>query len=103
MCGSFASIVYSITRTTNDSVWIKQIVKYQCTDDYLQNIFLYYELMIDGIANTLTTATFLWGVLFAIHIIFFIARMYIGDLYSKREPVQEAESIEQQQMPLDVL
>jgi hypothetical protein len=42
MCGAFASIVYSIVNATGDSTWIKQIVKYQCTDSYLQNIFLYY-------------------------------------------------------------
>lgn len=51
MCGTFASIVYSIVNATSDSTWIKQIVKYQCTDSYLQNIFLYYELIIDQTAT----------------------------------------------------
>lgn len=51
MCGACGSIIYSIVGATSDSTWIKQIVKYQCTDSYLQNIFLYYEHMIDQIAT----------------------------------------------------
>ena len=84
MCGAFASIVYSIVNATSDSTWIKQIVKYQCTDSYLQNILLYYEIMIDQTASYLITACFLWGVLFIAHIVFFVIRTYIGDLYSKK-------------------
>lgn len=39
---TFGSIVYSIVTTTSDSVWIKQIIRLQCTDTYLQDIFRYY-------------------------------------------------------------
>ena len=40
LIGLFAPVVYSITVLTSESVWIKQIVKYKCTDTYLQNILL---------------------------------------------------------------
>jgi hypothetical protein len=103
MCGACGSIIYSIINTTSDSTWIKQIVKYQCTDSYLQNIFLYYEYMIDQTATYLVTACFLWGVLFVVHIIFFATRNYIGDLYTKKEPIPEASSISQEPLPLDIL
>ncbi len=87
LLGSFGSIIYSIVNTTIDSTWIKQIVRYQCTDNYLQNIFLYYETNLDQISTTLIKASFVWGVLFTIHIIYFVARNYIGDLFSKKEVV----------------
>jgi hypothetical protein len=103
MLGTFASIVYSILNTTKDSTWIKQIVKYQCTDNYLQNIFLYYEYMIDQTATYLLTASFICGVLFIAHIVFFATRTYIGDLYSKQEAVPEASSVSQEHIPLDIL
>lgn len=100
MVGAFGSIIYSIVNATSDSTWIKQIVKYQCTDSYLQNIFLYYEHMIDQTSTYLITACFLWGVLFIAHIIFFTARNYMGDLYTKREAVPEVSSISEGQQPL---
>lgn len=103
MCGAFGSIIYSIYNATNDSTWIKQIVKYQCTDTYLQNIFLYYEYMIDQTATYLITASFIWTVLFFAHIIFFATRTYIGDLYSKKEPVAEIPSESQEPLPLEIL
>jgi large-conductance mechanosensitive channel len=102
MFGAFGGIIYSIVNTTSDSTWIKQIIKYQCTDTYLQNIFLYYEHMIDQTSTYLVTACFLWGVLFVAHIIFFAVRNYIGDLYSKRDAVPEVSALSdsQQQLPL---
>lgn len=103
MCGAFGSIIYSIVGATSDSTWIKQIVKYQCTDSYLQDIFLYYEYMIDQIATYLITATFLWCTLFIAHLLFFIIRNYIGDLYTKKEAVPEASSASQEPLPLEIL
>lgn len=96
-------MVYSISNTTSDSTWIKQIVKYQCTDTYLQNIFLYYEGAIDQISATLTKASFIWGVLFLIHLIYFVTRNYIGDLYSKKEVILEEAIPSVSNEPLNVL
>jgi hypothetical protein len=59
--------------------------------------------MIDQIATHLVTATFLWGTLFIAHILFFVIRNYIGDLYAKKEPVPEASSVSQEPLPLDIL
>lgn len=89
LLGTFGSIVYSIVTTTSDSVWIKQIIRLQCTDTYLQDIFRYYETMIDKTASILIKATFVWVVLFICHVIYFITRTCIGDLFSKREPEPE--------------
>ncbi len=95
-------MVYSIISTTNDSNWIKQIVRYQCTDTYLQNIFLYYEKEIDKISTILLQVSFIWGVLFVIHIVYFVSRNYIGDLFSKKEVVlEEIPSVSNE--PLNVL
>lgn len=103
LLGAFASIVYAVVTTTTDSTWIKAVVRYQCTDSFLQNVLLYYEYMIDQTSTTLLTASFLWAVLFIAHIVFFAARNKIGDLFTKKEPIPEASSVSNEQLPLDVL
>jgi hypothetical protein len=45
--------------------------------------------MIDQISTILIQATFVWGVLLVVHIIYFATRNYIGDLYSKKEVIEE--------------
>ena len=64
-------------------MWIKQITKLQCTDNYLQNIFYYYELNIDQMSSSLIQATFYFGFIIILHLCYFVTRNYIGDLYSK--------------------
>ena len=77
---------------THESVWIKRIIKQQCTDTYLNEIFLYYENRIDYISQILVEASFVWAVLIIGQFSFFITRNKIGDLSSnvvQQESVKE--------------
>jgi len=76
-------MVYSIYVLTDNSKWIKQIIKNKCTDSFLQDIFTYYESQIDYMAATLIAAAIISGVLFLVHIIYFCTRTKAGDLFSK--------------------
>lgn len=101
LCAVAGSIIYTILNFTNDSVWIKEIMKLQCTDNFLQNIFLYYEGVMDMNSTMLLEVIFVWAVLFIIHIIFFATRVQIGDLFAKKEIVEEVPS--ESQEPLQIL
>jgi hypothetical protein len=76
-------------------------MKLQCTDNFLQNIFLYYEGVMDMNSTMLLEVIFVWAVLFIIHIIFFATRVQIGDLFAKKEIVEEVPS--ESQEPLQIL
>jgi hypothetical protein len=97
----FGSIINAINNLTKDSIWIKTILQYQCTDSYLSNIFLYYEGIIDNSSSVLLQAAFIWVVLFIIHIIYFAVRVKIGDLNIKENVVEEISSVSQE--PVEIL
>ena len=61
---------------------IKNILKQQCTDSYLEAIFLYYEDKIDYISKLLVETFFIWVTLVICQFSFFILRTKIGDLSS---------------------
>jgi hypothetical protein len=46
-------IIYSLVILTKESVWIKQVIKYNCTDQYLKQILFYYEDQLDYISRLL--------------------------------------------------
>jgi hypothetical protein len=77
------SVIYSIIILTRESVWIKEITKISCTDQYLLNIFFYYESNIDKMSSFLIEASFLWGVLLISEFCYFVTRNKIGDLFAK--------------------
>ncbi len=45
---------------------------------------MYYEDVLDSTSTILVSATFIWGCLIIFHIVFFVIRNYIGDLYQKK-------------------
>jgi len=48
---------------------------------------MYYEEVLDNTSTVLVSATFIWASLITMHIVFFVIRNYIGDLYQKKEVV----------------
>lgn len=52
---------------------------------------MYYEEVLDNTSTILVSATFIWASLIIMHIVFFVIRNYIGDLYQKKEVIQEEE------------
>jgi|694.fasta_scaffold48629_2 hypothetical protein len=45
---------------------------------------MYYEGVLDDTSTILVSATFVWGCLIIMHLVFFVIRNYIGDLYQKK-------------------
>lgn len=97
------SIIYSIIVLTRESVWIKEITKYQCTDSYLLNIFHYYERNIDKMSSLLIEASFLWGVLLISQFCYFVTRNKIGDLFAKEIEVESIKEPSVNQEQIDAL
>lgn len=52
---------------------------------------MYYEEVLDNTSTILVSATFIWASLIIMHIVFFVIRNYIGDLYQKKEVILEEE------------
>ena len=52
---------------------------------------MYYEEVLDNTSTILVSATFIWVSLIIMHIVFFVIRNYIGDLYQKKEVILEEE------------
>lgn len=52
---------------------------------------MYYEEVLDNTSTILVSATFIGASLIIMHIVFFVIRNYIGDLYQKKEVIQEEE------------
>lgn len=46
---------------------------------------MYYEEVLDNTSTILVSATFIWASLIIMHIVFFVIRNYIGDLYQKKK------------------
>lgn len=48
-----STICYALAVMTSESVWIKNIIKQQCTDSYIENILLSYEHKVDYASEVL--------------------------------------------------
>lgn len=64
---------------------------------------MYYEGVLDHASTVLVSATFIWGCLIIMHIVFFVIRNYIGDLYQKKVIVEQEAIPSVENEPLDIL
>jgi len=81
---AIASVIcFALAVLTSESVWIKNIIKQQCTDSYIENIFLTYEHKTDYASEVLVESMFVWIVLVIWNVAYFIMRTQVGDLSSK--------------------
>lgn len=89
LAAMIGTLSYAVQELTDDSRWIKEILKNQCTDTPLQNVFTYYEDNMDEMSHLYTEAGLIWGVLLALYIVYFCVRNKVGDLYSKEDDKPE--------------